>query len=102
MTTHRLYGIMTPDAQGTANFLAELLRCTFQERESDYLGIYWLARHGGSEVRVVSQPDPEGEDLEDEFSDYQTLIYVDGAPDMPDIGGTQLGLGTIETLRGDG
>jgi len=102
MTTHQLYGVRASDAAATARFLGELLGCTFQERESDYLGIYWLARFSDTQVKVVTQPDPEGESLEEEFPEFGTLIYVDGEPIATELNGAEFPLGTLEALRHNG
>lgn len=84
MTTQRLYGARTSGVGAVADQLGTALGCAFEERESDYLGVYRLARlPDGTLIRVVGQPDPEGLSLEEEFADYATLIYVDGAVDLP-------------------
>jgi hypothetical protein len=94
-----LYGIRNVAAAQAARGIGELLNCTFDERESDYLGMYWLAWADGNDIRVVSQPDPDGEPLEDDFADYQTLVYVDGETDFAALPGTELEGGTLEVLR---
>ena len=80
---------------------ASRLGCSFQERESYYLGIYWLATIDEIKVRVVSQPDPEGDPLEDDYDEYGTLVYVDsmGEGNVPDLNGLPVALERLTLLR---
>lgn len=87
MSVHQLYGLKVKDPSRIVQFLSDLLGCVFQERESDFLGIYWLARTDPCVIKVISQPDPEGEYIEPEFAEFETLIYVDGESGLPHLRG---------------
>lgn len=67
MTRHIPYGIRNAGVTETVVALGERLGFTFQERESDYLGVHMLASVQSAEVKVVAQLDPEDEPLEDDF-----------------------------------
>ncbi|MEU4159294.1 hypothetical protein [Actinoplanes sp. NPDC026670] len=79
--------------------LAARLNCTFELRESEYLGEYTLAQVGGGELKVVAQPDPDGEPHEDEFEDYEVLIYSDAETDDLGIRDLSVGPGVVEVLE---
>jgi hypothetical protein len=93
-----LYGVRAGDVQQVASVLADRLGCSFSARESDYFGEYFLARTERGNVRIVAQPDPEGEPLEEEFEEYQVLVYLPGGDDELDLHGIQIGQGVIERL----
>lgn len=94
-----LYGVMTPGIDETANAISVRLGCAFQERASDYFGIYKLASVGSAEIKVVSQPDPEGDPLEDDFDDFGTLVYVEAQDDFPELEGLRIGSESLARLR---
>lgn len=94
-----LYGVRVGHVQDVAAALAAHLNCTFESRESDYFGEYCLARTGRGELRIVAQPDPEGEPFEDEFEQYQVLIYSTIMGDEIEFYGVPVGQGVVERLR---
>jgi hypothetical protein len=96
---HLLYGIAGPSVDLVAQVLDERLGRTFHQRESDYFGVYRHATADSAEIMVVSQPDPEGDPLEDDFADFSTLVYIDGESDLPDLDGLRIGRQKLEKLR---
>jgi hypothetical protein len=94
-----LYGVRTGSVQEVAAVLASRLSCVFDARESDYFGEYCLARTDRGELKIVAQPDPEGEPLEDQFEEYQVLVYSSGGDDELDLRDIPVGQGAIERLR---
>jgi hypothetical protein len=99
MPQNILYGIRNAGVSETADALGIQLGCTFHQRESDYFGIYMLANVAGAEVKVVSQPDPSGDPLEDDFEDYGTLIYVETASGFPELDGISVATESLARLR---
>lgn len=101
LSRHLLFGVRTACIDEVVQSVASRLGCTFQERESDYLGTYWLATIDEIKVRIVSQPDPEGDPLEDDYDEYGTLVYVDsmGEGDVPDLNGLPVALERLTLLR---
>jgi hypothetical protein len=100
VTWSLLYGVRSGNVEETATALAARLACTFQERDSHYIGVYRVADIGSSEVKVVAQPDPEGDPLEDEFEEYRTLVYVvTKDADFPALEGVATASGAVERLR---
>jgi hypothetical protein len=96
---HLLYGIRNSGVFETAETIGARLGCTFHERESDYLGIYMLASSTLAEIKVVSQPDPEGDPLEDDFDDYSTLVYVEAHQNFPELDGVRVASEKLAKLR---
>jgi hypothetical protein len=96
-----LYGLHSADTDAIAIALGEIHGVSFERRESDYFGIYWLANLSSCEVRVIPQSDPHGEDLEGDFPHYRTLIYVeaDEAPRVELLDGLTIGEDAIHKLR---
>lgn len=99
MKQHILYGIRNADVYEAADALSIRLGCTFQKRDSDYLGIYLLANIGSAEVRVISQPGPDGDPLEDDFVDYGTLVYIEVQSDFPELEGLHVATESLTKLR---
>lgn len=99
MTLQILYGIRNVGIGETADALSVRLGCSFQVRESDYLGTYMFADQESAEVKVVSQPDPEGDPLEDEFEEYGTLVYVNVHGENPELDGILVANESLVRLR---
>jgi hypothetical protein len=101
MAAHiELYGVRNSGLEQTTVALAARLAYTFQERDSYYLGVYWVADDGSTEIKVVAQPDPEGDPFEDEFADYAILIYmVSDDPGHQSLRGIPVGDSVVELLR---
>jgi hypothetical protein len=100
VTRSLLYGVRRGTVDETATALADRLACTFQERDSYYVGVYRVADIGPTEVKVVAQPDPEGDPLEDDFAEYQTLVYVvTPEADFPALDGVVTTAGLVDRLR---
>lgn len=99
VATHLLYGLRGGSAAEAAAAIADRFGYPFHERESHYMGEYWLARIGSTYVKVVNSPDVYGVVVEDDFADHATLIYVDGDTPVADLSGTPVGDGAIEKLR---
>lgn len=103
-----LYGVkadgeVDDEVDGAAEVAAVLsasLDQPFQERDSMFWGGYWMATIGSSKIKVVSQPQPYRVDemLEEDFKDYQVLIYVDG-PSVLGVNGLVTSYGVIEVLK---
>lgn len=49
-------------------------------------------------MKIVAQPDPEGEPLEEGFEEYQILVYSPGGDDELDLRDIQVGQGVVERL----
>jgi hypothetical protein len=96
---HLLYGLKGSRIAEASEFLGVRLGCNFQERESEYLGIYMLASTSSAEIKIVHQPDPEGDPLEDDFVDYGTLVYVEARHDFPELDGVQIASERLTRLR---
>lgn len=96
-----LYGVRNANVEQTAAALSNRLGCEFRVRDSHYLGIYRKAQIGSTQIRVVAQPDPEGEALEDGFEDYHTLIYVEVDGDFPALDGVPVAAEAVNRLRED-
>jgi hypothetical protein len=98
MTHSLLFGVRRAGVDDTAAALAARLSCTFQARDSDYLGHYRKASTGSADIRVVAQPDPDGDPLEDAFADYATLIYVETAGEAPPLAGLAVADEVVDRL----
>lgn len=96
---HILYGVKSAETAAVAAALSDLLDEPLHERESSYLGDYWLGRVGDSKVKVVEQPDPGGEPLDEAFGEYRVLIYVDGSTPVPRFSGLAVADDVIVLLR---
>lgn len=66
-------------ASEVAQRMASALGGVFALRESEFWGEYWLWTEPGMEIKVVTQPDMEGEMVEEDFPGYRTLIYFEGS-----------------------
>lgn len=99
MASSLLYGAKECGIDTTALAISSRLGCTFENRESGYFGEYKLASFGAMDIKIVAQPDPEGDPLEDEFEDYHILVYVDSDGEAPDLDGLQIAAGRLERLR---
>jgi hypothetical protein len=97
---HVLYGVKNSSVHDTATALGSHLGLSFSERDSDYFGVYMLASRGSTKVKVVAQPDPAGDPLEDDFEDYATLVYVDADGDVPVLDDVSIGEESVLRLRG--
>lgn len=98
VTKHVLYGLRVDRGEAVAGVLARELGHDFEQRESHWMGEYWLARVGSSTVKVVSQPDAYGDSVDEAFADYGTLVYVDG-DEVVDLDGTAVERNVLERLR---
>lgn len=98
MAKHVLYGVRVDRGEAVAGVLAGRLGSDFEQRESHWMGEYWLARIGSSTVRIVSQPDTYGDSVDEAFSDYGTLVFVDG-DDIVDLDGIGVESDVLERLR---
>ncbi|MGW3275177.1 hypothetical protein ACWDFH_27460 [Streptomyces kronopolitis] len=81
MTVSDAYGTSSYTAKELAGLLADRLDVTFTERESDYLGVYFLATLADT-IRLKVQPNAipgdDGEDdlYDDEHPDVSVLVLV--------------------------
>lgn len=96
---HTLYGAKGAEVAEVGRAVSSALSTELQERESDYLGVYLSGKVSSTKVRVVSQPDPEGEPVEPEFSEWDVLVYLDGPDELPSLNGLEFGAGVIRALR---
>jgi hypothetical protein len=94
-----LYGARTSDVNAVADALQARLGCEFEERDSDYLGAYRLARLELTEIKVMSALDPDSEPLEAEFDAYQTLVYVTTQEEFEALDAMPVPGGALELLR---
>jgi hypothetical protein len=86
-------------AEEVTDSLSKLLNLQFQGRESSFWGDYWLAEYNTTKIKVLSQPDYRVDEImEEDFEDYQVLIYVDGAS-VSGINGLVTPHGVIEVLK---
>ncbi len=81
MTVSDTYGTNSYTAKELAGLLADRLDVTFTERESDYLGVYFLATLADT-IRLQIQPNAipgdDGEDdlYDDEYPDMSALLLI--------------------------
>ncbi|WP_406310201.1 hypothetical protein [Streptomyces sp. NBC_00623] len=81
MTVFDICGTNTYTARELAVLLADRLAAAFAERESDYLGVYFLATLADTtriQVQPNAIPGDHGEDdlYEDEYPDVSVLLLV--------------------------
>src|SRR5262249_20735973 len=96
---HLLYGLRPCLPAQVAAALGARLGLDFERRESHYVGEYWLAKSESATIKIVEQPDAYGDFTEKGFSEYLTLIYVDGDGSSLDLGDIRVGDATLEKLR---
>lgn len=99
MERYLLYGVRSSDLDAVAEALESRLGCRFEERESDYLGVYRLARINLTEIKVMSWLDEDDEPVEAGFDGYETLVYVTTEEDFQPLDGTPVAGGVLELLR---
>jgi len=95
----KLYGVKSGDTAPVAAAVGSALGHTLQKRDSSFYGSYWIARFNDVEVLVVEQIDPVGEPQEEEFTDYQVLVYVGSLAPIEGISGLSTESGVVELLR---
>jgi hypothetical protein len=95
----KLYGVRSGATDPVAAAVGEVLGHALQKRESSFYGDYWIARFDNVEVLVIEQIDPVGEPQEEEFMDYEILVYVGSSAPIDDISGLMTESGVIEPLR---
>ncbi|MFJ8884465.1 hypothetical protein ACIRJR_13780 [Streptomyces sp. NPDC102402] len=81
MTVSDTYGTNSYTAKELAGLLTDRLDVTFTERESDYLGVYFLATLADTtrvQVQPTAIPGDDGEDdlYDDEHPDVSVLLLV--------------------------
>ncbi|MFJ2566517.1 hypothetical protein ACIO02_26890 [Streptomyces sp. NPDC087568] len=81
MTSFDTYGTNTYTAQELSDLLADRLAVGFTERESDYLGSYFLAVLADTtrlHVQPNAIPGDDGQDdlYEDEYTDVTVLLLI--------------------------
>ncbi|MFJ6518215.1 hypothetical protein ACIQJ4_08135 [Streptomyces filamentosus] len=81
MTVSDIYGTNSSTAEELAGLLADRLDVTFTERESDYLGVYFLATLADTtrlQIQPNAIPGDDGEDdlYDDEHPDVSALVLV--------------------------
>ena len=82
---HNVFGVRGVSLGRCASAIGGLLDVNLTERESDYLGCYLAGSGSDFKVRVVRQPDPEGELLEPAYPDYGVIIYIDGTSQFDSV-----------------
>jgi hypothetical protein len=73
-----LYGVRGLDVENTAQLIARMLPCTFEERENEFRGTNLVAVTREGELQVSAVYGLKGEIVEDDFQEYNTVVYVDG------------------------
>ena len=101
MERHLLFGVRKASVDATATAIGSAVECSFEDRDSSYLGPYKFAVVGSSEIKVVSQIDPDGEPLEEDFEDFATLVYVDSDGDAVSLEGISVANEPLEQLRAE-
>ncbi|MFF9733809.1 hypothetical protein ACF1GX_30840 [Streptomyces albidoflavus] len=81
MTVSDTYGTNSYTAKELAGLLADRLDVTFTERESDYLGVYFLATLADTtrlQIQPNAIPGDNGEDdlYDDEYPDMSALLLI--------------------------
>ncbi|MCX4468417.1 hypothetical protein OG980_30310 [Streptomyces albidoflavus] len=81
MTVSDTYGTNSYTAKELAGLLADRLDVTFTERESDYLGVYFLATLADTtrlQIQPNAIPGDDGEDdlYDDEYPDMSALLLI--------------------------
>ncbi|MER7540099.1 hypothetical protein ABTX77_35765 [Streptomyces sp. NPDC097704] len=100
MTALDTYGTNVYTARELSDVLADRLTATFIERDSDYLGSYFLATLAGMtrlQVQPNSIPGDDGEDdlYEDEYPDVRILLLVTSPADAESL---RAEIATVEGL----
>jgi hypothetical protein len=95
---YNTFGIRGIPIERCASELGELLEVEIAERESDYLGRYFLGRSRDFAVQIVEQPDPEGEPLESKHFDYGVIVYLKGNSRFESIEGRDIGGSPVTRL----
>jgi hypothetical protein len=104
MTTFDTYGTNTYTPRELSGLLADRLAVAFAERESDYLGVYFLATLADA-TRVQVQPNAipgdDGEDdlYEDEHPDVSVLLLVTSPADAQSLGTDLAAIEGLTRLR---
>jgi hypothetical protein len=98
MVTYALYGVRIGRVEDVAAAVEARIPCVFQARNSYYFGSYRVAKLGEDELKIVSQPDPEGDPFEDDFADYQVLVYASFEGAEIALDGIVVGDGLVERL----
>jgi hypothetical protein len=95
---HSVFGVRGVPLEWCASELGKLLGLEMAERESDYLGVYFLGAGPDCKIQVLRQPDPEGELLESGYPDCDVIIYVDGISRFDSVEGHLIGGFSIRRL----
>jgi hypothetical protein len=90
MVQHNLFGIGGVAIGDCALSIGMLLQVELNQRESDYLGCYMVGSGADFKIKLVEQPDPEGELIEPGYPDLGILIYLDGESDFPQVDGYEV------------
>ena len=96
---HVLYGVSGAAMARVGEIVSSALSVELAQRESDYLGVYLNGVIGSAKVRIVVQPDPEGELLEPDFPEWDILVYLDGPDELPALDKLKFKGGIIKILR---
>jgi hypothetical protein len=83
-----LYGARGLSLQSARNYVESVLGVVLQERESSYQGgTYYIWGRSGSENIVLKiNVDPfDGDPVEQDFSDYPILLYINATERSSDI-----------------
>lgn len=99
MTDHHTYGTRSHTADELVRIVSDCLGFEFAERESDYLGIHYLAKSSDARIEVQPNriPGDEGEDdlYAPEHPTIQALVMTTTAAPDPTL---RARLGSIEGL----
>ncbi|WP_328865092.1 hypothetical protein [Streptomyces sp. NBC_00304] len=104
MTVSDTYGTNSYTAKELAGLLTDRLDVTFTERESDYLGVYFLATLADT-TRVQVQPNAipgdDGEDdlYDDEHPDVSVLLLITSPTAAKPLNDELSALGGLTRLR---
>lgn len=96
---HALYGVNGKSVDQVGRVLSTALSVEFEERESDYIGIYLSGMSSSNKIRINGRFDAEGEPLEPDYPEWDVFIYLDGPERLPLLGGIELEDGVICSLR---
>ncbi|MFF1569927.1 hypothetical protein ACFVY1_42165 [Streptomyces sp. NPDC058293] len=104
MTVSDTYGTNSYTAKELASLLADRLDVTFTERESDYLGVYFLATLADTtrlQIQPNAIPGDDGEDdlYDDEHPDVSVLLLITSPAAAEPLSDELSAVGELARLR---
>ncbi|MEU7213862.1 hypothetical protein AB0B06_36400 [Streptomyces sp. NPDC044989] len=104
MTVSDTYGTNSYTAKELASLLADRFDVTFTDRESDYLGVYFLATLADTtrlQIQLNAIPGDDGEDdlYDDEHRDVSVLLLITSPDAAEPLSDELSAVGELTRLR---